>query len=466
MIKTIKNTAARFKAFIKLMAVFLFISISVISFPNKSSLAAVTIMPLPEAGICTPMTCAAPGTYTFTVTNLGTAIGTAIVAAQTMITSKLTSETTLSETGLNTTILNDHIKGFMNYFADFWLTKLDVYLKQIAANMSQLEANQERMVASLMDADAQNKTVRSLQTTEEEAKRALDPSESLQKVTTVIGGLQRAKTIQLGYGFVSSKVHMERSAAKSEVGDLAGSGEEEDLSKGAYSDIAKRWDKYVTQYCKTGSNAGHSGCTEDGTYADMDINIADTIFSRETIDYADEGIAQAVNDLVVNIAEPFIIDPLPAGLSDGTKGQEVILEREEYKSRRQAIYDALNHIVSRRVPGSQMGEYLFELREEAGISVDNLSSGSSNPSYNEVMHYLTTERTRTGVFSIEGLDEPENNARERVVQSALFLMQLNDMADLLDRQSVLLAAQVSANIKETIGDLGAAVEQKATNDEE
>ena len=71
-----------------------------------------------------------------------------------------------------------------------------------------------------------------------------------------------------------------------------------------------------------------------------------------------------------------------------------------------------------------------------------------SPSHIEIMQALTVERARSGRYALEQIDEPENNRREMVIQQALQIMQMNDQLDLMDRYSLLLAAQVGAEVKE------------------
>ena len=416
-----------------------------------------------------PIPCAVPLTLGVAISDLGSGVIAGITQATTNISTAIAVESASTTGGLTVSIsgADGYINTVLTFFKDLWLGNqmLRDTWQDMASNFSVLEANQERMIGSLIDATEQNRVIRNLQETEFKESQILTASDSLKRVATLIGGLQRSKNIQEGYNLVNAGVLLERTAAKAEGQDTAGSGEEEDFSGGSHIDINKRWNKYVELYCDKNSNAGNAGCDEDGILVSKDINVTDTVFSRETIEITDQDMADAVNELIINISEPFMPKPFPSGLHDDPKeGRPAILALEGYKSKRQVVLDAVNHVVSRRLPGSQMGSYMKNLRNDVGINDESLAGITSyNPSYNEIMHFMMSERFRTGAYTVEQVDTPENNARERVVQSAFFLMQLNDMVDLLDKQAMLLTAQVSSNVKERYGDQDAAIEQMKTS---
>ena len=130
---------------------------------------------------------------------------------------------------------------------------------------------------------------------------------------------------------------------------------------------------------------------------------------------------------------------------------------ESYKAKRQAVYDALYFVVARRAPGSKSGEFLEKMRGiAAGASGDTPGGAgvdpayfapNQNPSRNEIMQVMMAERFRTGSYSVDQVDNPENNGREMVVQQAFMAMQLTDQLDLMDRFSIMLAAEVSENVR-------------------
>ena len=167
---------------------------------------------------------------------------------------------------------------------------------------------------------------------------------------------------------------------------------------GTGADINARWDEYITRFCRRDENNGVSGCAADQPYAGQDVDVTGTIFSKETIDVRDPEIKRNMDDLILNIAEPFIKDPAPRKTFNAAEGQRSILESEAYKARRQVIYDALYHVVSRRVPGSmQTGDppannFVRPLRLAAGVDPAMLSD---NPSQNEIMQTMMSERFRS-----------------------------------------------------------------------
>jgi hypothetical protein len=92
-----------------------------------------------------------------------------------------------------------------------------------------------------------------------------------------------------------------------------------------------------------------------------------------------------------------------------------------------------------------MEQFLRPIREASGMDTSYISN---NPSHHEVLKVMTSERFRTGQLSIEQIDEPENNAREMVIQQAFQAMMMADQLDLLDRYGLVLAAQVGPQVKD------------------
>ncbi len=188
-----------------------------------------------------------------------------------------------------------------------------------------------------------------------------------------------------------------------------------------------------------------------------------------------------LNRLTFNLAEPFVKDPVTANPYKG--GKAAILKSVSYKARRQVVYDGLDYVISRRVPaglslldeqktnlntnnalGSDSpklptasstpplalapGEPEFQpLLQEIRALTGEAVSTSTNPSRDEVLRALMTQRFRSGAYSISQITDPENNQREMVVDQALQDIQLSDDLDIMDHQMLLLAAQVSSEIQ-------------------
>jgi hypothetical protein len=224
---------------------------------------------------------------------------------------------------------------------------------------------------------------------------------------------------------------------------------------------------FVPMWCNAAYNKGFSGCPQDGKLVGGDVDIAGLIFAEDTIplDPAQDPnhyTKSNLDETVTNLAEAFGKDPVTAG----NAGKDGILDSLSYRAKRQVVYDGLFYVISRRVPGGfrsaaqnqvaapqnpqEFINLLTQIRAQTGED-KTTGCGSSNcanpdPSRNEILRSMITQRFQSGKYALGQIDEPENNQREQVVDQALQLIQMSDQMDLMDHWSVLLAAQISGEI--------------------
>lgn len=218
---------------------------------------------------------------------------------------------------------------------------------------------------------------------------------------------------------------------------------------GAADEQEFRFNQYTSRYCNPNENGGptKNPCVAAPTQVDMDIKVAEVLFTDDTIDVTDPETQQNVEDLVRNLVETEYVNPPIEESFNNPAGQNMILRRRALAAKRQAAYDAIYHVISRRVPGSDHDALVDTVRAQAGISGADLGL-SANPSYDEVMNTMIRERFRTGQYALQLMDEPETVSREQVVLEAYRMMQMNDYIDLLDRFAVVLATEVAMDINE------------------
>lgn len=298
------------------------------------------------------------------------------------------------------------------------------------------EAMQTATLSMFRDAAEQARTIRTLAEIEVESAARNQPSAQICTAGTMSGGLMRANAIRRAYA-AAAPVQAARRTANTR-GTAA--------AQGAAADIAERWNNVRATYCNSEDNNGNSGCAVDGPMVDADIDVTATIFMNDTIDLTDPQVRQAVDDLITNVAEPFAPNLIPASAANGAAGVEASVRRDAYRAQRQAIHAALQHVVARRAPGAGNGSFLAAMRESAGMSADMLTN---NPSHNEILEVMASERFRTGQYSLEQVDTPDNNARELVVQNATEVMLNKDRNDLIDLLSLMVAVESAIESKAT-----------------
>lgn len=332
-------------------------------------------------------------------------------------------------------------QNITKWWDEFWFYNLRPAMQAMTVQLNVRDADQSRVLGSYGDAMDLNRTNLALMEAELESHRALRPTENECVAATVSGGMAHAAGIRRAYGAAAPVEALRRS--NNEAGTV-GAG-------GAGEDMAARWSTYVDRYCDPTMNAGNAGCTAAGTFAGRDIDVAGEVFAKDTIDVRDGDIKQIVDDMVTNLAEPFLTTPVPRTVLDTAEGREYVMDLNAYKTKRQVVYDALYHIVSRRVPGgSAMGEFIQPMREmtpSAGTSGLDGSYLSDSPSHNEIMEVMMSERFRSGTYNMDQVTEPEANGREAVIQQAFMAIAMSDTLDLIDKYSFLLAAQLGDQVK-------------------
>lgn len=385
---------------------------------------------------CAPEPCTSPagGMVTqlgiiggWSITSIGIAYGT--------VTFNFTQAVAAFGEGIGAKIFEAQ-QNIVKWWDEFWFYNLRPAMQAMTVQLNVSDADQSRVLGSFGDAMDMNRTNLALMQSEIESHRALRPSENECVAATVSGGMARAAAIRKAYNAAAPVEALRRSNNETGTPGAGGSGE----------DLSARWATYVERYCDPGMNAGNAGCAAPGAFAGRDLDIAGEIFSKDTIDVRDADVKRIVDDMVMNLAEPFVPNPVPASVTSAAEGREYLMELNAYKTKRQVVYDALYHIVSRRVPGgTAMGEFIRAMREQtpsAGTSGLDGSYISDSPSHNEIMEVMMSERFRTGTYGTEQVTEPEANGREAVIQQAFMAISMSDTLDLIDKYSLLLAAEI------------------------
>ncbi len=343
-------------------------------------------------------------------------------------------------------------QNMVKWWDEFWNYNLLPAMKAMTVQLNVRDADQSRAMGAMGDAMDANRTNLALMEEEIQSHRELRPSENACVAATVSGGLTQAANIRRAYNAAAPAEQLPRSGNR--VGSSA--------AGGSGPDIRARWAAYTANYCDPEANAGAAGCVAAGADVNRDLDVVGEIFEKDTIDVRDADTKRVVDDLLINIAEPFTMDPVPASAATSPQGQQRILAGEAYKAKRQVVYDALYHVVARRVPGGTATADFVNAMRAAGTGGSagmDPSYISSSPSHNEVMEVMMSERYRTGDYGVNQVDTPVNNMRESVVQQAFLAMQMSDMLDLLDRYALVVAAQVGAEINQ--GKPGSSVSTQA-----
>jgi len=230
--------------------------------------------------------------------------------------------------------------------------------------------------------------------------------------------------------------------------------------------LRSRNEAYEAAFCDPAANGGANVCGATPSPAEFhnaDTQITKFIYNKLTIPVDDDTPTTVVRYNVVDPSSPIpmnrgdvydraikenyenligvpMANPLKPEVAAGPQGRETILNRRDYLAKYNALRSVPQLIIGDRMPGSQLGTWIQELRQEAGIPISEISE---NPSYREVLNAIAVDRFNSGKFA-NGLQmERAGVEMEKLSMGTFYLMLLHDYHKLLERQALTLAVQVS-----------------------
>jgi hypothetical protein len=234
----------------------------------------------------------------------------------------------------------------------------------------------------------------------------------------------------------------------------------------ATSAAAKRYQDAQTfenLWCDPNDQAGHNNCGSGANkaYANADVQVTKNFFNKLTIqvDSSNTTVANAggapvpgsapqgyealtVQANIDNMMDDPTGDPQDVSYQKTVEGQERWLMRRSYLARYAANRAVPDLVAGWRMPGggTQFATFLSQLRQDAGTPTTEIST---NPSYKEIMHALTVDRFNSGKYADYLTGDDSEIEMEKLTLSTLYLMQLRDYYELLERESLTLAVQVA-----------------------
>lgn len=375
--------------------------------------------------------------------------------------------------------LNQAELNLIDWWDTFWFYNLNPALQDMLKQVSVGYADQVRAIQASIDGQQGGEAQKVRKQMEAEARKAYQPSENAGVVATMVGGVQRASTL----GSAMQKALQDESLSTG----LARAGTPG--ASGAAAAQRERYNLFRSTFCDPNANGGMANCAPAGpTYPNIDTQPTKQIFSRLTIPLigssprspatasfdpgfgdpsllvrpaaaapptidATTGIpgsnqipVSAVSAILDNMVGVSAMDPIPLASLESASGQERFLRRRSYLARHAAVRNVPQMIVGRRMPGSQLGPWVQELRTAAGVQPSEISD---NPSYREIMHAMAVDRFNSGKFATGMITDQSVIEREKLIMSSLFLMQLRDYYELLERTALTLAVQVAIMADET-----------------
>lgn len=298
-------------------------------------------------------------------------------------------------------------------------------------NVATLE--QARETSTAQDATQANQTASVIEARQPEAAAESAPSEQTCAVGTVSGGFGRAavfsKAIRRAMQNSSAATGLNKTGTPSEKGSIAM--------------VASHAEEFEDTFCDPSDNDGKNTCagSVDPAFYNADTQVTERLYNPLTIPMQeDEKVAKAIEHIIDNMVGRARANPIASSVVGTTAGTEIWMQRRSYTARKNALRALPQLMTGWRTPGSQMGEWTKGLREGAGIKLDDISE---NPSYKEILHALTVDRFNSGQYAVDQIGDPSKQMQEKVMLNALYLMQLRDYYELLERTALALAVQVS-----------------------
>lgn len=326
--------------------------------------------------------------------------------------------------------INDILEGGTRGFLEqTWEEQMRPSLQSMTSQLHTLRTDQTRMIGSFFDAQNLTFIQNKIGQAEIDAGRKVKPSELICMAATQAGGFSRANTFVRGmrFGMEDEKQNTGINAA----GSIGGRG------KDAIQNY--RWTTFINVFCDSRLNAGNL-CVANGTRPNADIMPTSTLLNPLTINMKNAPDRLATEFAMENLAGFDVLDPVRPASINTESGEKEMLKKRALLAKRAAAR-SVNTLTSIgwRTRGSNMSAWVNEFNQKTGSQIPV----SADPSYREVMHAVTKYKFLSGQYGAEQVQDPLNIEREKLIASSLYLMQLRDYFELLERVTLIAAVDTS-----------------------
>ncbi len=322
----------------------------------------------------------------------------------------------------------------ISWWQTMWNYNLLPGLQSMARQLNIDLALQAFTLQSNADAVNEMETIHALQKHGIEDQMNLRPGEQVCVAGTVAGGYGRVTAISRAMRQAWENESVAHGLNK--VGDIG-------AAAGVYTE-AQRYDDLRNIFCDPDGNGGRNNCGATlPAFYNADVQPTKFFYDNLTIDVnKDPRTAKAVETIINNMVGVPSADPILKAALSSPPGQEVFLDRRSYLARYAAIRSVPEMVAGWRMPGSKMGDWVRDLRMSAGVP-DVPGAISDNPSYKEIMHAVSVDRFNSGKYAAGMITDENKIEMEKLTLNTLYLMQLRDYYELLERTALTLAVQVS-----------------------
>lgn len=328
--------------------------------------------------------------------------------------------------------INQMELDFISWWQTMWYYNLQPAMKAEARQLGVAMTDQSRTFQGAIDGVEITETKLKMQEQEVKAVRAFPSPEQVCVVATQAGGLGRANK----FSREIKKAWATR--AKNRGLNIAGTSG----AKSRAGQEAERYQEVQNVFCDPDDNGGVNTCAAaDPAYYNADVLASRTLFNKLTIniDAAPEE-EQSVDALITNLVGSPAAEPIPDRILKTPGGMQTFMDRRAFMARHNAVRSVPQLLAGWRTPGSGMGNWVKELRQNAGVPLADISA---NPSYREIVHAVAVDRFNSGKYATDMIADQAALDMEKLTIAAFHLMQLRDYYELLERTALALAIQVS-----------------------
>lgn len=343
--------------------------------------------------------------------------------------------------------VNNIEKNMIQWWSTMWNYNLNPSLRAMTVQTNTANTDLSKTYQASVDAEHETQTNSAIMTTETDTARVV--RDNVCPPAGLTGGAGRGKTFARAMrgGWQKTAIN----TGSNIVGEPGAGGQ------GQY--LRARVQAYEAAFCDPDGNGGANVCggTAPAEFYNADTQVTKFVYNKLTIPVDDatatpvlkpdgstmttgEVHERAVRESLENMVGSPVMDPVPTEVAESPMGREILLNRRDFMAKYNAVRSVPQLAISHRMPGSQLGQWIQELRQESGIP---LSEISENPSYREVINALAVDRFNSGKFANNLQMERAGVEMEKLSMSTFYLIMLRDYHDLLERTALTLAVQVS-----------------------
>ncbi|MEZ0225636.1 MAG: hypothetical protein ACAH83_13855 [Alphaproteobacteria bacterium] len=345
--------------------------------------------------------------------------------------------------------LNDTELDMIDWWDTMWYYNLRPAMQAMTRQLNTSTAQQTEDFQSGMDAFQEDQTNMEAMQTENKNHQTTRVSEPACVAATASGGMGRVTSIARGMrqGW-QDDIQADGTNRRYTSGTTA-----RPSAAGAAAKLQRDSATFESTFCDPNDNGGHNVCAGPtpvdkygNSYANADTQVTKNLYNKLTMQVDDPvdgpNEAKVAKAVVDNTMGDPTGDPMPVAAMASPQGQELWLQRRSFLARYGAIRSVPQLIAGWRMPGSKLGQWIKELRTDAGVPT-NTGEMSDNPSYREIVHAISIDRFNSGKYANNMISDDGEIEMEKLTLSSFYLMQLRDYYELLEREALTLAVQVS-----------------------